>query len=353
MSRPPKLLFPVAIDPVALLDRPAARDRQVHRAVVEVLRDHGVLTLGRVDSDALLDAIGRIEGDSRTLWVKLLSGLNDLNRIDRGVRAASVADTLLNLSNHVEIGAAVDLLIAGEEAAKQRGVNFTNGCLTIGETDVVLAATIDRSPTVGGAQGIGNYPPGTNRRVIGDEILRPAAARSGTVTVLDPHLLDHVLGSGRGRRRDHVEWLVAVFASSLPPGSTLAFIGDFPSGRGQRGELLTDELATSEIERAIGRALKGRSEPMTVRITLVRGPNPETKMSNRYLNFDCGFAFEVTHDISRLGSEKSPGPDYLTFRRLNAVETQALEGIAAGYTGYQTAPAVFQWESQTPLTGPR
>ncbi|MGO4690175.1 hypothetical protein [Glaciibacter sp. 2TAF33] len=348
MSIPATVLVPVAVDPAALGDHPTARDGLIHRQIARTLEAHGILTLGNQDGDMLHAAIAALDANSRETWDLLIKGLSSMNRVDTDLRGMPTARALDLLGSSNETAQLIRVFVASQNAAGAKQVDYVSGYRTINGTDIVLAATIDKSPALVDAQKVGKFPPGTNRSDVGDGILRPAAARSGRVMVLDPHLFDDILGTARGSQRDHVEWLVEVMASSLRPGSNLVLVADFPNGRRRDNRPLTINLAKQEIEVAVRKGLALRTEQITVVVTLVQGPKREVKMSNRYLHFDCGVAFEVSHDILRLGSQTNPAPDHLTFRRLDPSETEHVTRIAAGYTGYTPETARVQWAMQIP-----
>ena len=350
MNSPPRVLIPVSVDPGALLDHPTARDGLVHRQAVKCLEDHAILAVGNHDGDALLDAIAQLDHDSRTKWDKLIKGLTATNRLDRSILGPTrVEDLLAHLGESTKFAELIRVLVASEAAAEAHQVDYATGYRTVNGTDVVLAATIDKAPSLVDAAALGPFPPNTDRAVISERLLQPVAARSGCATVMDPHLFDHVVGTARPPKRDHLEWLVATLARSLPVGSTLALVGDLPNGRRQDdNQYLTNDLAKQAIEAAVHSGLASRRAPITVDVALVHAPARGVRMLNRYMLFDCGFAYEVTHDLPQLGTPRTLGPENVTFRRLSASETEDAKRVASGYTQYKPATALLKWQIRIP-----
>lgn len=108
--------------------------------------------------------------------------------------------------------------------------------------------------------------------MVGTELIVPLASRSQVVKILDPHLLDHILRTTKGRQYDHAEWLVSILAGAMPEGSAIELVADSPTARtaDDEGNLVpfTDEIATKRIDAAVQGACsrlsigvgRGRSE---------------------------------------------------------------------------------------------
>lgn len=345
MTSPPRVMFPIALDPRALLDYPSERERPVHVGVERVLLDCGILALERDEGEELRRAIHRLSPELKELWDRLIRGLDGMNRLDRTLLPTTVGELVETLGLTGHSATEVRLIIASESTVESCSADLESGTATIGGTDVVVASSIDKSTAVKAVAELGSFVPGTARQAIASAVLKPLAARSGNVTVLDPHLFDHVLGTARPRRvksgntwveraADHVEWLVSELSRAVPPGGTIELIGDYPSQRRNDGILLTKELARDEITRAIEQSLKNRSSPITVSFTAVQAPKADVKVSNRYLMFDCGVSYLVDHDFYRMGSVEIEGPEELILSRLNTMQGRRARDRAGAYTGY-------------------
>jgi len=307
MSGLPQILVATAVDPTALSDFGGADHGLTHESMVAALMDHGTLTLGAGDADALFNAIDGLESPySQSQWNELLIALSRFNRLDdQDVRPDSVEHFLAELEYRPDAGDCVRLAIVGKTDAGQRETDLRIGAHEVNGTELVRPPLLNHALALKDARRIGSFAQGTRRDAIVDELIRPLASRSRVVKVLDPHLMDHVLRTSKGRRYDHAEWLVSVLASAMPEGASIELITDMPTARtvdDSGSEVpLTDAIATSLIGDAIQGAL-GASGAISIqaRTTLVRAhPN---KNPNRYLWFSCGATFEVSHDFARLGT---------------------------------------------------
>lgn len=343
MNTSSQALFPVAIDPDALRDYPTDKDRIVHREVIRTLERCGILHVAEADSAELFEAIKGLGDLSKTLWRKLLYALNDLNRFEQP-DGPTVRELLNQWTQGTGAYGDVRLMVAGREAAGECGIDDVTGFRSGGGIDIATADSIDRAPSVIEAERA-DFAPGTPRTSIAEFIVHPLAARSRSVTVFDPHLFDHILGTATPRRvrigaewveqpSDHVEWLVAELGAALPADATINLIGDYPTDRRKDGSLLTKERARADIVAAIGASLASRGQPINVNFCLVQAPKRDTKVSNRYLTFDCGFAFLVDHDFYRLGASDVEGPEDLLLSRLGQEAQQRVRDLAAGYANY-------------------
>lgn len=347
MTSYPEIVVPIAIEPQALREHSTNRDLATHLGMEEVLQECGILALEGDEGAALIEAIKDLDEDLRELWNKLIRSLDSLNRLDRSLLPSSVAGLLdrPNLPSALEEKHFV--VVAGEESAASHGLDYRTLFRTVGPLDVVMAPALKRAPLVAGALALRSFPPQTPRETIARSLLRPIARRSGVVTVFDPHLFAHVVGAGRGSRLNHVEWLAEVFAGELPEGATLRLVGNVPE-RKPPAEPLEASWIQSTIQSAISNAAGSRLPELKVEVCLFQGTMAKVKGHNRYLDFDCGFTFEVTADFARLGSPTNPGPDALSFHRLDKAQTRYARDVISGYLRYPHVKALVQWRFSSP-----
>lgn len=313
MSRTRPVLFPIAVDPDALRDYPTDRDQLVHREVVTTLGDRGILSLPEADRDALFRAIEGLGDLSKTLWVKQLHGLNDLNRLDQIPHAKGVGDRLRQLGHVNDVLAPVSLIVAGRAAAEAHGIDDSSGYRTIDETDIVMAGTIHRSPALADRETLGVFPLGSTRRdVIASGFLKPLAERSTAVKILDPHILEAIVSENVSFA--HAEWLLRTLAATLPPNATLSVLGKL-QGHWERTDRTGQE---AKVEAFLDRVLSKRLEPMTVCVRLLKN----TSLKNRFIWFSSGHSYDVLHNFAALSTD--PLNESLRFMRQNdaiALET--------------------------------
>lgn len=295
MSPTRKVLFPIAVDPDALRDHPTDRDQLVHREVVTTLGDRGILSLPEADREDLFRAIGGLGDLSKTLWVKQLHALNDLNRLDQVMHARGVGDRLRQPAHVSDVTAPVRLIVAGRAAAEAHGVDDGSGYKTIDDTDIVLAGTIHRSPALADREALGVFPPGSTRReVIASGFLKPLAERSTAVKILDPHILEDLVSGDASPA--NAEWLLRTLAESMPPGSTLSILGKLQ----RQWEEADRADQEARVEELLDRVLSARVEPMTVHVRLLK----TTSLKNRYMWFSCGHSYDVLHNFAVLSNER-------------------------------------------------
>lgn len=290
----PQVLFPIAVDPDALTDYPTDRDQLIHREVVTTLGAHGILALPEADRERLFQAIGSLGDLSKTLWIKQLQSLNDLNRLDQLPRAMGVRDRLRHEGAVGEGQANVRVFIASRAVADEHGVDDTSGFTTIDDSDVVLASTIHRSPAVVAAKNAGLFPAGKTRRsAVANAFVSPLATRSSGVKILDPHILEGLI-SGNSTT-SHTEWLVRTLADTMPTNSTLSILGKL-QGYWQPADRVAHETL---VEDFLSRALQQRALPMAVEVRLLKS----TALRNRFLWFSAGHSFDVLHNFTALSSD--------------------------------------------------
>lgn len=345
MSSSPQVLIATAVDPAALSDFGGADHVLTHEAMVTALLDHANLTLGAGDASALFKAIDGLESPhSRSQWNELLVALSWFNRLDdQETRPASIEHFLAELQDGVGAGDGVQLAIVGKAGAGQWETDLRTGSHEVNGTSVVRPPFLSHASPLRQAREIGSFADGTPRDLIADELIRPLASRSRVVKILDPHLMDHVLRTAKGRRLDHTEWLVSVLASVMPEGATIELIADMPTARtvdDNGDELpLSDARARNLIEDAIHGALVARgADPIHARVTLVRA-HPK-KNPNRYLWFSCGVTLEITHDFARLGTPRIW--ERVKFTRQRGEDSDHVVKTAESYEQFASAAAKLQ-----------
>lgn len=331
MNPSAQVLFPVGVDSAAIRDHPTDRDRQVHREVVNTLRNHGIVKLNPDDLKALRDAIGDLGPDSKTLWKELLRGLGGLRRIEESPCTAPISEVVERLGERDDFHGLVRLVVAGEGAAKQHGVDDSRGSRSVAGTDVVLARTIDKAPSVRAAGRVGRFPIGTSRVEIAATLLRPLATRSTEVKALDPHLLiDYVEDK---KPPAHVVWLLRTLGAAMPPQSTMWLIGNLHNTWRQANR----KAHENQVAELISTVLSDRSDPLTVEVRLVQAA--KTPLKNRYLWFSCGYSYDVLHNFDPLGYD--PLKEEISFRRHDDVASKEAPNIAKSYDGAKH-PAVVR-----------
>lgn len=303
MSPLPEALISISIDPDALRDHPRDSDEAVHNTLVDRISDRGVLTISDSDLDDLYDAIRGLSDLPKTLWVKLLGALYDLNRLDQDSDALSVTNLLSELGPS-EAANKIRLLVASGAAAAAHGVDYALGSRFVGETEVVLAGTVHRAALLQDSEAVGIFPGGQSRRsVVASRFLEPLARRSHAVKAVDPHLLEDIVNGSA--TIPHTEWLVTTLGMAMPPNATLSVLGKL-QWHWDSDERIHQEARIAEF---LARALSGRTDPLTVHVRAVKA----TPLKNRFLWFSCGHSYDVLHNFAPLADD--PLNEELRFSR--------------------------------------
>lgn len=303
MSPLPEALISISIDPDALRDHPRDSDEAVHNTLVDRISDRGVLTISDSDLDDLYDAIRGLSDLPKTLWVKLLGALYDLNRLDQDSDALSVTNLLSELGPS-EAANKIRLLVASGAAAAAHGVDYALGSRFVGETEVVLAGTVHRAALLQDSEAVGIFPGGQSRRsVVASRFLEPLARRSHAVKAVDPHLLEDIVNGSA--TIPHTEWLVTTVGMAMPPNATLSVLGKL-QWHWDSDERIHQEARIAEF---LAGALSGRTDPLTVHVRAVKA----TPLKNRFLWFSCGHSYDVLHNFAPLADD--PLNEELRFSR--------------------------------------
>lgn len=331
MTLESEVLFSFAVSPDALLSYNTPRDKITHTSAAKIVLNNGILRLGPGDETKLNNAIGNLIGKPSSAWREAITALNQLRRVDSDALPQPIEQFIKTnarhegSANHVRLAIVTDSDVSAS-TDQQPGPN---------RTELVKLLDFADSHTVGRALSPISFNPGASRDRVGDRVLRPLASRSREVTVFDPYLFDDVVGtSGAKPPRNHLEWLTEVFSRSLPNSATLRFIGHLPTAK-RDAPPVTPALFQEKIDVALQSSLRNRRQELTIEATAYSGSVSAVKASNRYLLFSCGFDFEVTHDIPRLGHPKIPAPDALTFHQLRAGQRERAKEIIQGYLDYE------------------
>ncbi len=317
MSASSEILFPIAIDPDALLGFSDPAHKQTHVAAEEFIRAHGILSFGPGDERALLDAIGELVGRPQQLWSAAVEYLRK-NRRANARRTTSLADFLAGpamLDDSAEL-VRLAVVASGDDAAARTGDSRAN------ITERSTLPDIDESTAFEESGAIGTFPVGTPRREIAERFMKPLAARSRLVRVMDPQMLEGFLKNPKSSPA-HVGWLLGVLGVALPAGATISLLGTL-QGTWPLGNRPKDEVL---VETFLRDALKSRTDPLTVNVTLVQTMRQPLK--NRYLWFDCTDPFDVLHNLVPLGAD--PLREEFRVERQRPVNFQETKRIAEAY----------------------
>lgn len=313
MNPPARILFPIAVDPRALLDFNDPAHKQTHAVAAEFVRQYGILSFGPGDKQALHRAVSELNSRPHREWAAVMEYLTVLRRTDESrTRPLSMflqdCARLDNSADEVRLA-----VITKNAAARTRRVR--SGSNT---TEQVTLPDIDESQAATDAGSIGTFPARTSRNKIAEQLLKPLAARSRHVRIMDPHILEDCITDASAK----VEWLLDILGSAMPPDATISLIGVLQRDWRRKG---TD--AEDRIERLLGQAFRTRDAPVTVEVSLVQSsPLP---LKNRFLWFDCGCSFDVLHNFAPLKDEQLT--EELRFIRQDEARAKQTEFLAEQY----------------------
>ncbi len=317
MSKCPEIIFPIAIDPNALLGFSDPVHKPTHVAAGQFVRAHGILSFGPGDERALLDAIGELAGRPQQLWSAAVEYLK-MSRRANARRPTSFADFLAADAMRNDSASLVRLAVvaSADDVAARAASDRTN------VTERTMLPDIDESTAIVESGSIGTFPVGAPRHEIADCFLKPLAARSRLVRIMDPQMLEGYLKNPKSPPA-HVGWLLGVLGAALPAGATISLVGTlqgtWPMGNRSRDEGL--------VETFVRDALKSRTDPLTVKVTLVQSMRQPLK--NRYLWFDCAEPYDVLHNLAPLGAD--PLREEFRVERQRPVNFEETRRIAEAY----------------------
>lgn len=290
MSVQPQILFPLAIDPEALLRFRAPDHKQTHVAVEKLVRAHGILSYGPGDEQALIAAIANLSGRPNRLWSAVVEYLAKNRRTSRG-REVPLAEFLAGAASANNSAELVRLALvatgAGGQSRKSAQRNLTER-VTLPNIDESKAMTLSRS--------IGTFPVDSPREAVGHQLVEPLARSSRLVRIMDPQMLESFLENPKNTP-SHVEWLLQVLGATLPSGATISMIGTLQKSWHARDRAKNE----AELNAFLRETLRPRKTPLTVTVRLVQTlPQP---LKNRFLWFDCTDPFDVHHNFAPLGAD--------------------------------------------------
>lgn len=290
MSGKPQILFPLAIDPEALLKFKDPDHKQTHVAAEKLVRAHGILSYGPGDEEALLAAIANLTGRPNRLWSAVVEYLAKNRRTSRG-RPISLAEFLTGPASADNSAELVRLALvatgAGGQSRKSAQRNLT---------ERVTMPNIDESKAMILSGNIGTFRVDTPRQAVGHQLVEPLARSSRLVRIMDPQMLESFLENPKNPPT-HLEWLLQVLGATLPSGATISMIGTLQKLWHARDRAKHESL----LDRFLQNVLTARKTPLTVTVRLVQTlPRP---LKNRFLWFDCTDPFDVHHNFAPLGAD--------------------------------------------------
>lgn len=339
MTKPPRVLARIGIDPEALLNH-AGQDRHslnTQERLLEVLREYGVLEImGTPDAKALLDAIEQLSPILRERWTASLVALHGCNRVSVGNLPQTMGDIARTHPLPQELGQSLDLFVLGKDAAVGQAVPERSGYWRRPEEpEFAVADSADVCLTIKEIRTmhkLGNFPERTSRKEIWDRLIAPLAALSDEVTILDRFFLTKYLRT-KNLSKDpyvgHVKWLIESLGRGLLPGSTIRILGEWPevntSGR-------LEPLPESQVRDRAGERLTPlvrSGQVKGIRVVLAKAwAGNRRGAHNRHLRFSCGIAVTTHEGFDRLRDPAINGVDGFTWTLVSSSDRLADLGRA-------------------------
>lgn len=337
MNPPARILFPIAVDPRALLDFNDPAHKQTHAVAAEFVRQYGILSYGPGDKQALYGAVSELSGRAQQLWASVMEYLKVCRRTDEQSRTSSLPDFLQDLAMLENSADEVRLAIIATSAATitQTTQPASN------TTEHVTLPDIDESRAVTDASEIGTFPLRALRSEIAEQLVKPLAARSTHVKVMDPHILEKLITDAKNPSPlPNVEWLLGVLGAAMLPDSTISIVGTLQG----RWDPRNRADAETRIDRFLEHALRTRATPITVKVRLVQAA--KTPVKNRFLWFNCGCSFDVLHNFAPLIHEELK--EELRLIRQDEATAEQTRRLAEEYESFNLAGSLV---SVTKLLG--
>ena len=308
----------VGIESEALLDFKGENriDMNTQKALTRLLTEYGFVDLmGVNDANALTAAIGQLPPDVRTVWIKTLKGLYDLNRFRCGERHETMTDICNAEQLPEDFHKQLNLVVVSKQVAEKREIPVHTGYATrVCEPELSLADSVDHCTTIERARVLrerGNFPAGSSRNEIWTNLFKLPAELSAEVTLLDGYFFHYNL-QRKGAPRDHVTWFIRELNRTLLEGSSLRLLCQLPEGSTVLGLEQTVQDLLSPI---VG---SGRLASIHVVLAPARG---STRLPhNRHLRFSCGAAITSDEGFDRLGRSKIDGVEGFSWKAVMSAE---------------------------------
>lgn len=309
----------VALDAQALLDYQSEdrRDVNVHHDLVEFMQKFGILRLrGDDDSIALLEAIAAQSPSVKTLWTKYLGSYRDYRRVQTEELTGTTRDSLLGLTGDLSAQAPLDLALVGEDLADALGIPSSPGRVESanGSPELAFADQVNRTSTKARLDRLRdrNYPKGTSRDKIWNEVYQVPVSISRSAVLLDRYFL-----TSQGP-----DWFIGKLAQALAPDSELTLLGEWPKGR-EESKLKSlvrkrlpplDNLARIRVVLSPAWDDKNRADGGRRDIGSQKGPH------DRHLRLSCGVTIGTEEGHDTLWSPKVQRVDGFTCRCWSSTE---------------------------------
>lgn len=334
MSGRAQILFPLAIDPEALLKFKDLEHKQTHVAAEKLVRAHAILSYGPGDEQALIAAIANLTGRPNRLWSAVVEYLAKSRRTNRG-REVPLAEFLTSAASADNSAELVRLALVATGAGGQSRKSVQRNL-----TERVTMPNIDESKAMERADSIGTFPKGASRQEVREQLIEPLASRSRLVRIMDPYMFRTFLEDPK-RPPAHVEWLLHVLQGSLPERATISLVGELDNSWHVRDR----ERDEARVGAFLEERLAARAEPLEVRVRLVQSASP--RLQNRFLWFDCTDPFDVLHEFAPLGRDTLKD-EFRVIRQeqMNFSETARLANAYESATGKGMVSVTMQFPLQ-------
>lgn len=274
-----------------------------HEAVVETLRDHGILVLSskqaRQQLNAALKSLGAISPDAKKRWSELINFLDKRHRyIELEPEAAPDPDDLVDLEElEPDWIGKIGVLALSPSQAAQLGVDPAQYSMRDEATDVEIA----KGNVLRRAQPFKRYIAAAKHHVVRngedrdawfDRTLLPLATEARAVDIVDHYLFNELVA--REYTDEHVAWLLRRIGDAGGPSKQVRLIG----GVGENKQPSDAVEAASLVRAAAPPPGPSVDAIEIVGVRWIRMPH------DRHISFDLQIAIEIPAGFGRFRTQE-------------------------------------------------
>lgn len=282
---------------------------------------NAVLQLVKAESD-LTEA-------ERQVWANVFSWLTKGGRVQVASPPFSTLETLQSTDHaaqiqHLPFVAVVPANIFGELYPG----NDDGWASTTADVDISIGAAVSASNQFSRARSAAardSYPPGTDREVVWEELLRPLAIRSKTITLLDRYVFAELYRreAVQDPAAEHLVWILRKLNAESRPGTLVKIYGATGYGFGKK--------AVPPSPSSVAQLMKQRWSPNAgrlARVELVTLDGSGVFPHDRHATFGETTGMELPSGLDRLAPAVTTAPFSFGYKSMNE-QLQALRDRVA------------------------
>lgn len=333
------MIVNVGLSPSSLIDISIARvgtpphALAIQRAVAECLRSHGSLIFSsNEEADAVLQLTkpgSDLTEPERQAWTNLFGWLTKGERVRvsrppfTSLETLQSADQAAQIPHRPFIGVVPDAVFNRLYPGTRDGWVSTTASIDIAVSAAVSASDQFKFMQTVAAREV--YPPGTDREVVWEELLRPLATRTKRITLFDRFTFAELYrrDAKQDAANEHLVWLLQKLNTEGRPGTLVKIYGSTGYASGQ--------TSIPSNPASIAQLLKQRWSPVPGRLAgveLVTLKGLSSFPHDRHATFGDTTGLELPSGLDRLASGVISSPFSFGYKWINA-QLQALRDRVA------------------------